>query len=181
MLQVNLLPWRANERRKRQRFLLYHVVLVVVLSLSVAVLWWGLIQRELAEQGNATQRWTRLQIQLGIQLNKVHDASGHLQALQLAANQRQQRYENSIGYLSLLHALSRHIPDDVWLTKITETPGGWLRLQGGAGAYHSVVAFAQALNKEPTLADVRLLDMQRQPNHPLHFFMQLRLAATNRH
>jgi len=94
-----------------------------------------------------------------------------LASLQLAASQRQQRYEQSSAYLQLLGLLSQKIPDGLWLTQLTEGASGVLRLQGESTVYHGVMAFSQALQQELLLAEVRLLDIQRQPNHNLHFLM----------
>jgi Tfp pilus assembly protein PilN len=180
MLQVNLLPWRAQQRQRRKRFWLYFTGLTLMLPLLMALAWWWLIRLELGEQKVATRHWVEWQMRLGTHLKKVDEARLQLQALQLAAHQRQQRYEKSRSYLQLLGLLSRHIPDGVWLTQLTEGAGGVLRLQGESTVYHSLMAFSQTLREEPLLAEVRLLDMQRQPNHNLQFLMQLRLALPQR-
>jgi len=180
MLQVNLLPWRAQQRQKQQRFWLFLTVLTLMLTLLVAALGGWLVQRDLAEQRVAAQQLSEWQKRLGTQLKKVDEARLQLHSLQLTASQRQQRYEKSASYLQLLGLLSQHIPDGLWLTQLNEGASGVLRLQGESRVYHSVMAFSQALREELLLADVRLLDMQRQPNHNLQFLMQLRLAVPQR-
>ena len=180
MLQVNLLPWRAQLRQKRKRCWLYLTALTLMLPLLMALAGWWLIQRELGEQKGAARYWSEWQMRLGAQLKKVDEARRQVESLQLAASQRQQRYEKSASYLRLLGLLSRHIPDGVWLTQLTEGASGVLSLKGESTVYHSVMAFSQALKEELLLADVRLLDMQRQPNHNLQFLMQLRVALPPR-
>src|SRR5471032_3171597 len=117
MLQVNLLPWRAQLRQKRKRCWLYLTALTLMLPLLMALAGWWLIQRELEEQRGTARYWSEWQMRLGAQLKKVDEARRQVESLQLAASQRQQRYEKSASYLRLLGLLSRHIPDGVWLTQ----------------------------------------------------------------
>jgi len=180
MLQVNLLPWRAQQRQQRKRLWLCLTALPLMLILLAALAWWWLIQRDVGEQTRAAQHWTEWQTRLDAQLKKVDQARQQLASLQLAASQRQQRYEQSGAYLQLLGLLSQKIPDGLWLTQLTEGASGVLRLQGESTVYQGVMAFSQALQQELLLAEVRLLDIQRQPNHNLHFWMQLRLAVSQR-
>lgn len=181
MLQVNLLPWRNQDRQKRKRFWVYQTAAVLMLSLLVLGGWWGVVQRDVAEQKKTATYWAAQHMRLGTQLKKVDEARAQLQSLQSAANQRQQRHEKSVAYLRLLNALSQHIPDTVWLTQVTEDANGVLRLQGESTIYHSVMAFVHGLKQELSIGDVRLLDMQRQPNHNVQFFIRLRLANTSQH
>lgn len=176
MLQVNLLPWRQAQRERRKQFWLWQTVATFALCLLLfGMLLWS-VQRELVVQRDNAGVLQKAQASLSFQLKKVGEAKVQLQALQNVARQHQQRYDRGLGYLTLLETLSRSIPDNAWLTHLTEESEGRIRLRGATTVYHSVTAFAQSLRDEPVFADVQVLEMQRQADQSVEFVMQLGLA-----
>jgi|SRR5471030_680208 len=176
MLQVNLLPWRQAQHEQRQQWWLWQILATFALCLLLfGVLWW-LVERERAVQRNNVEVLQKIQASLSFQLNKVNETKGQLQGLQEVARQHQQRYDRGLGYLTLLEALSRTIPDNVWLTDLAEEADGRFRLRGATTVYHSAMVFAQSLRDSRLFSDIRVPEMQPQPDHDIGFVMQLRMV-----
>lgn len=176
MLQVNLLPWRQAQHEQRQQRWLWQTLATLALCLVLFGLGWGWVAQERAVQRDNAEALQKIEASLSFQLKKVSEAKGQLQGLQDVARQHQQRYDRGLGYLTLLEALSRTIPDNVWLTDLAEEADGRFRLRGGTTVYHSAMAFAQSLRESRLFSDIRVPEMQRQPDHDIGFVMQLRLV-----
>lgn len=176
MLQVNLLPWRSIQQRRRQRLWVWHMMLFIVLTVVLMSLWSAFAWHALRREQSNLLMLSGSQTQLTLQLKKVSDATQQLHELLRVAREREQRRIKSLGYLALLTSIARHIPDNLWLTELIDEPDGRILLRGESAVYPAVMAFAQILKDDALFSEVRVFDIQRLPAQSLRFVLQIRLA-----
>ncbi|MBU9842514.1 MULTISPECIES: PilN domain-containing protein [Rahnella] len=176
MLQVNLLPWRKLRRQKRMRCWLK---IFVSFPVSVVVCAWLLA-------AFIAQERTLLQVKLSalnsgiqkimLQQRRVEAASAQVKVLTEARLLSHQRVQRSRDYLQLLELLALKMPEELWLTELTEHQG-MLTLKGEGRLYHDILALSDMLSAGDLLSKVSLSDVQQQPNQNLSFVMKTQFRA----
>lgn len=176
MLQVNLLPWRKLRRQKRMRSWLK---IFVSVPLSVVVCAWLLAAFIVQER-------TLLQVKLSalnsgiqkimLQQRRVDVASAQVKVLAETRLLSHQRVLQSRDYLQLLELLALKMPEELWLTELTEHQG-MLTLKGEGRLYHDILALSEILSAGELLSKVSLSAVQQQPNHNLSFVMKTQFRS----
>lgn len=155
MARINLLPWRENLRRQRQREFGLMLVGGLVVSL-LGVAWWhfyneglmdhqqrrnAFLEREIAvvdKQINEIQAIERTRSQLIARMNVIQD-------LQVSRPQ----------VVHLFDELVETIPEGAVLTEAIQT-GGAVALVGRAQSHARVSAYMRNVERSPWLADPQL-------------------------
>lgn len=178
MLQVNLVPWRKmrGQRLSRYWLRLFACALAVILSgalclAAVVSAQTTLLQLYLSVLNTDVR-------QLSLQQRRVDTAFAQVNVLRAERLISHQRVQRSLDDLQLLALLATQIPEEVWLTDLTEHQA-LLTLKGGGRFYHDILTFSQILSASGLLDEVRLSDVQQQPGQILTFVMKARLRQAD--
>ena len=160
MIRINLLPYR-NALRQRQ--ILQHIAAALGVVALAAVIGVGMhmyasstlsgLQNDLAQ---LKQRNQMLRKKIG-EIRNLDKLRADVQAKLKVVDQLQ---EGRFRSLNTLIALSRAIPDNVWVTEVKDG-GGSISLKGVGESNKAVANFMRALDREPVFADVRLQVIKR--------------------
>jgi len=161
MIRINLLPYR-NALRQRQ--ILQHiaaalgvVALAVVIALGMHVYASSTLSGLQHELAQVRQRNKQLNDRIGEIRNLDRLRADVQRKLELVDRLQYGRFRS----LETLIALSRAIPENVWLRSITDT-GGQIRLIGLGESNKAVANFMRALERSPVFANVHLQVIRRE-------------------
>ncbi|MBU9812299.1 PilN domain-containing protein [Rahnella sp. SL6] len=171
MLQVNLLPWRKLRRQKLMRFWLKIFISVPVSVVAGALLLATfLVQERALLQVKLSALHSDIQ-KITLRQRRVEAASEQVKVLAESRLLSHQRVQRSRDYLQLLVLLASEMPEELWLTELTEHQG-MMTLKGEGRIYHDIVALSEMLSAGELLSKVSLSDVQQQPNNNLSFVMK---------
>jgi len=161
MIRINLIPYRAA---RRQRQILQHIAaalgvvgLAVVISLALHI------------YGSSTlsglqENLTSLRAQnkaLNKKIGKIRDLDKLRKDVQRKLALVDELQNGRFRSLETLLALSRAIPENVWLLDVKDS-GGNLELNGLGESNKAVANFMRALDQEKELAGVNLQVIRRE-------------------
>lgn len=161
MIRINLLPYREERCR---RYILQHIMTILA-ALALALLF--ALGAGLSNGFTLSGFQTKLD-SLQAQNKVLNEKLGQVKNMdRLRADVRRKLYlvdslqHGRFRSLKTLIALSRAIPENVWLLSIRDA-GGALRLDGLGESNKAVANFMRALDQEKIFADVRLQVIERQ-------------------
>ena len=184
MARINLLPWREEARRERQRQFLYSLMGTLVLG-AVLVLLVGLF----FDQRISHQEARNQQIQ--IEINRLEQRIARIRELENTRNRllsRKQVIESLQASRSLtvelLDKLAKTIPVGITLTNVRQQ-GTNLTLLGTSQSNARVSAYLQSLDGmdlfvRPELQYVRASEKPATRVEPYEFAIRVRLDNTKR-
>lgn len=162
MTKINLLPWREERRKKKQK----DFINFMELSALTGVLIVGLIHTSIeALKTHQEQRNQLLQneiILLDKKIVEIKDIEEKKKQLQTKIDLIQQLQESRPEAVHLFDEIPKITPDGVYLTKLTQT-GSELIFEGKSESNARVSAFMRAIEasswlQKPTLAIIKLPD-----------------------
>jgi len=162
MTKINLLPWREERRKKKQK----DFINFMELSALTGVLIVGLIHTSIeALKAHQEQRNQLLQneiILLDKKIVEIKDIEEKKKQLQTKIDLIQQLQESRPEAVHLFDEIPKITPDGVYLTKLTQT-GSELIFEGKSESNARVSAFMRAIEasswlQKPTLAIIKLPD-----------------------
>jgi type IV pilus assembly protein PilN len=157
MAKVNLLPWREELRKQKQRDFGYGILLSVLVTCGVMVLvhmdieGWKAYQ---TERNNILQREIR---ELDKKIAKVNDIEERKNRLLQKIDVIQKLQESRPQIVHLVDEIPRVTPDGVFLTKFSQT-GNALAFTGKAESNARVSAYMRAIENSAWL-DAPKLDV----------------------
>ncbi len=161
MIHINLLPYREE---RCQRYILQHIMTILA-ALALALLF--ALGAGLSNGFTLSGFQTKLD-SLQAQNKVLNGKLGQIRNMdRLRADVRRKLYlvdslqHGRFRSLKTLIALSRAIPENVWLLSIRDA-GGALRLDGLGESNRAVANFMRALDQEKIFTDVRLQVIERQ-------------------
>lgn len=175
MLQVNLLPWRQWQRQGRLANALRVAAVFIMLVATLIVGWQGYLHDDVAAKKRTLAALVLQQRAFVQQQRLVDKAEAALLLEQQHQEQNQQQRRRSLRYLNLLQAISKAIPDEVWLTQLHEHDGK-LKLSGHSLGYPQLLAFSQHLQSFGLLQHLTLHEVNQLPTQHLRFVMRANLS-----
>ncbi|NII09812.1 PilN domain-containing protein [Oleiagrimonas sp. C23AA] len=178
MARINLLPWRAERRKQREREF-YMQLGAAALAGVVAVLLWGSWMS--ARIDNQQQRNSYLQgeiKQLDNKIAKIKDLEKVRDRLLARKQIIEQLQANRSQMVHLFDELVQTIPDSVRLTDMKQT-GDDLALDGVAQSNASVAQYMRNLENSPWMKDVDLRKTENRHDGtrtPYSFNIKLKLT-----
>lgn len=162
MARINLLPWREEKRRQRQRQ--FNVILIVVGAASAVVL--GLIyvgyDSAIANQ-NARNQFLTDQIKLmDDKIAQIKDLEEKKQRLLARMQIIEQLQESRPIEVHLFDQLVKTLPTGVYLTSVVQNNDN-LTLQGEAESSARVSTYLRNIDASPWLGSPNLLVVQKDP------------------
>lgn len=181
MARINLLPWRAQRRRHRQRQFLVALGASALAAVLVTVLIGSYFRSQIAGQ-EERNRFLRQKIaEVHLQIDQVEA----LQRTMAILLKRQQILEDlqtdHAQTVHLFDTLARTIPDEVVLTSIVQQ-GNKLTLEGRSRSNAQISDYLRALAgagwvEQPELSVIESLP--GDPHWPLGFRLGIALANPN--
>ena len=107
---------------------------------------------------------------------RVETASAQMKALTDTRLSNRQRVQRSRDFLRLLQLLALQMPEELWLTELTEHQGA-LTLKGEGRFYHDILALSETLSADAMLGKVSLSNVQQQPDQTLSFVMKTQFRS----
>jgi len=174
MLQVNLLPWRQWQRQRRLTNALCVAAVFITLIVPWFVGWQWHLHDAIAVKKRTLAELVLQQRAFVQQQRLVDKAEAALLLEQQCKEQNQQQRRHSLRYLNLLQAISKAIPNEVWLTQLHEDDGK-LMLSGHCLDYQQLLAFSQHLQSYGLLQHIRLHEVSQLPTQHLRFVIRANL------
>jgi type IV pilus assembly protein PilN len=161
MARINLLPWRDQERRRRQRNFFMAtgaaVALVLLVGLGVRMQFESMI----AAQQSRNQLLTQQIAQLDQRIRKIQLLEETKADLLARMNVIQQLQESRPEVVHLFDELVQAIPDGVFLTGVTQQ-GSRIEVEGRAQSNARVSAFMRNINASAWINDPVLLVIENK-------------------
>jgi len=161
MIRINLIPYRAA---RRQRQILQHIAaalgvvgLAVVISLGMHIYATSTLSGLQQNLASLTAQNRALNKKIG----KIRDLDKLRADVERKLNLVDQLQHGRFRSLETLLALSRAIPENVWLLDVKDS-GGNLELNGLGESNKAVANFMRALDQEKQLTAVNLQVIRRE-------------------
>ncbi len=162
MTKINLLPWREDRRKQKQK----EFINAMELSALIGVLVVGLIHSSIegfkAYQGQRNQLLQSEIIILDKKIIEIKDIEAKKKQLQAKIDLIQQLQESRPEAVHLFDEIPKITPDGIFLTKFTQT-GADLIFEGKSDSNARISAFMRAIEaslwlQKPTLSVIKLPD-----------------------
>lgn len=161
MARINLLPWRAERRKQREREFYMQLGLSAVAGVVVVLLlafWMGMRM----DNQNARNAYLQNEIkQLNARIAKIKDLERVQSQLLSRKKIIEQLQSNRSQMVHLFDSLVKTIPDSARLTRMTQR-GARMILNGVAQSNASVADYMRNIAKSPWLGSV---DLRKTQNH----------------
>ncbi len=179
MARINLLPWREEQRRERQRSFLSSLLLTAILGV-VLVFFTGFIFDQKISHQQARNALVQTEIRaLEVRIQKIEELE-RIRARLISRKQVIERLQASRSTtVELLDKLAKTIPVGVTLTTVTQQ-GNDLGLVGSSQSNARVSAYLRELELSdlflnPELAFVRSSAKPATPTEPYEFSIKVTL------
>lgn len=155
MARINLLPWRAERRKQREREFYTHLGLAAVAGIAIVVLWAMWMNLRINNQNERNTYLTGQIHQLDQQITQIKNLEKvrtHLLARKRIIEKLQADRSKMVH---LFDELVKTIPPSVRLTQLVQQ-GDSLKLEGVAQSNASVADYMRNLEKSPWMSDIEL-------------------------
>ena len=160
MPRINLLPWREDRRKERQRRFNFHLILAVAAGLVVLLGIWGLISDAISNQ-QARNDFLKGQITLmNKQIAEIKDLQQTKQRLIARMQIIEQLQQSRPTEVHVFDQLVKTLPPGVYLTQITQKIDQ-LTIQGVAESSARVSTYMRNIDGSPWLGDPNLQVVQK--------------------
>ena len=172
MIKINLLPYQKAAKVKRQQALeaqlLLAVLMLAVLTAALGFFWW-VLNDNIAEQQATRQN---MQAHLEVLKKKVQEVQDVEQKKALVEGKIAiiaQLKKNQQGPVRVLDELSRHLPNRVWLTSLTQVGDGF-DLEGRAVTNFEIVDYFNNLKKSTFITNLELVESRQGAEGALNVY-----------
>ena len=184
MARINLLPWREEERRERQRQFMYSLVTTLVLGAILVLIIGMFFDQRIGQQESRNQR-------IQVEIDRLERRIQRIAELERTRNRllsRKQIIESLQASRSLtvelLDKLAKTIPAGITLNDVRQQ-GNNLTLLGSSQSNARVSAYLQSLDEmdfftNPELQYVRAAQQPANRTEPYEFAIRVRVDNTNR-
>src|SRR5579884_347421 len=150
MAKINLLPWRAERRKQREREFYLMLGMAALAAVAVVVLWYLWMDARLANQDNRNAYLKDQIQQLDKKLTEIKQLEETKSKLLARKQIIEQLQANRSQMVHLFDELVKTIPDGVRLTSLKQS-GDTLTLEGVAQSNASVANYMRNLDASPWL------------------------------
>ena len=162
MTKINLLPWREDRRKQKQKDFINAIELSALIGVLVVGLIHTSIQGLKAYQGQRNQLLQNEIILLDKKIIEIKDIETKKKQLQEKINLIQQLQESRPEAVHLFDEIPKITPDGIFITKFTQT-GAELIFEGKSESNARISNFMRAIEaslwlQKPTLSVIKLPD-----------------------
>ena len=163
MARINLLPWREEQRRERQRHFMSTLLMTAVLGIVLVFLGMSVFDQKIKHQQFRNQVIQKEISKLEIRIRKIEELE-RTRARLLSRKQIIERLQASRSMtVELLDNLAKSIPVGVTLTSIRQQ-GASLALAGTSQSNARVSAYLRELAQNDLFIDPQLSVVRSAPN-----------------
>ncbi|MEW6682832.1 MAG: PilN domain-containing protein [Nitrospirota bacterium] len=163
MIKVNLLgverPKRARRTGKGPGGLVSVVAVALLLIGGMGFVWWSMVARVNALEQEKVALNEELNA-LKAKVKEVENYEKNKKDYEEKIGIIEQLRKNQTGPVRLLDELSRHLPDRVWLTSLTEQ-GGKVDLEGRAVTNAEIVEYINNLKASNHIKEIQLIESRQ--------------------
>lgn len=156
MPRINLLPWRAELRKKKQKEFVTQLGLVAAAGLAAIVAGHAFLAQQIGDQEARNNRLNREIQRVDKRLAEIKELEGLKKSLVDRMEVIQQLQESRPEVVHLFDDIVRTLPEGMFLTGI-EQNGPRLTVDGKSESNARVSTYMRNLESSPWLADARLL------------------------
>ncbi|MES0371052.1 MAG: PilN domain-containing protein [Mariprofundaceae bacterium] len=160
MIRINLLPYRT-ERRQSQ--ILQHIAILMGMILSISTVLFFVDLYKTSELTTLEDEFSSLKAQNDVLKKKIGKIR-NLDKLRADVERKlalvDKLQEGRFNSLVSLNGLAEVIPENVWLTSITDSAGA-LAISGLGESNKAVANFMRALDQSPLFANINLKTIAR--------------------
>lgn len=160
MPSINLLPWREERRKARQRTFQTRLVMAVVVAVVVLILWWLGLSSAISNQNERNAY-------LGDQIKLVDKQIATIKTLQQQKAQMlarmniiQQLQASRLAVVHLFDQLVKTLPAGVYLTQVSQS-GSELTIEGVAESSARVSTYMRNIDASAWMTDPNLKVVQK--------------------
>ena len=169
MTKINLLPWREDLRKKKQKDFINAGVLVALIGILSVVLAHSYIEQLKIYQNQRNQLLQNEITLLDKKIVEIKDIEAKKKQLQTKIKLIEQLQESRHQAVHLLDEISKIMPEGVFLTKLTQS-GHELTFEGKSESNAQISALMRAIEaslwlQKPTLLVIKLPD--KTPNNKI--------------
>lgn len=157
MPRINLLPWRENLRKQRQRAFVKHAVMIFALSVGGVILGHIAIQGQIDEQERRNAFLNQTIAELDRQIEEIK-ALKETRANLVARMEVIERLQQTRSYV--VHAfdeLVRTVPDGIVLTKVSLKDDKLLEINGVSDTAARVADYLRNINRAQWLSNASIV------------------------
>lgn len=155
MTRINLLPWRAERRKQREREFYGMLGLAAVAAIGVVLLWALWMGARISNQQQRNQYLQTQITQLDAKIAEIKDIENTRKQLLARKEIIEQLQANRSQMVHLFDELVQATPESIRLTSMTQN-GASLHLDGVAQSNASVANYMRNIDASPWLGDVDL-------------------------
>src|SRR5579872_6012543 len=162
MPRINLLPWREERRKLRQRQFNLTAAMVAAGGLLTVVGWYGLEETAISQQDARNQYMTDQIKLMDERITKIKDLQDTKQRLLARMQIIEQLQQSRPTEVHLLDQLVKTLPGGVFLTSVAQT-GDALNISGSAESSARVSTYLRNIDSSPWLGNPNLQVVQQDP------------------
>lgn len=180
MPHINLLPWREELRRERQRQFINVAVGAAIVSVGVIVLTHLQMNGLITNQNSRNDVLTQTIVQVDADIKEIESLEKQKQALLARMKVIQELQGSRPEIVHLFDELARTVPQNVYLLKAVRT-GTEISLEGLADANDYVSEFMRNLNDSEWFTNPRLSIIESgKKEYPQASWFQMTVAQKTR-
>ena len=169
MTKINLLPWREELRKKKQKELINALMLATLIGILSVILTHSYIEQLKIYQNQRNQLLQNEITLLDKKIVEIKDIEAKKKQLQTKIKLIEQLQESRHEAVHLLDEISKIMPEGVFLTKLTQS-GHELTFEGKSESNAQISALMRAIEaslwlQKPTLLVIKLPD--KTPNNKI--------------
>ena len=162
MTKINLLPWREELRKKKQKELINALMLATLIGILSVILTHSYIEQLKIYQNQRNQLLQNEITLLDKKIVEIKDIEAKKKQLQTKIKLIEQLQESRHQAVHLLDEISKIMPEGVFLTKLTQS-GHELTFEGKSESNAQISALMRAIEaslwlQKPTLLVIKLPD-----------------------
>lgn len=168
MYQVNFLPWRKqNISRKKQVFYILLFIQSTMLIIAAYIIY-ALQQAEIHQLQLSYQQNQHQYQQSQKLIYEINHKQNQLNGLITKKQTIEQKTENNLSRLKLLHSIPTIVPQKCWLSNFSLLDEK-IEIKANSYDFHDISKLITRLDKDPSIQTIQLANMGRSKDiHYLH-------------
>ncbi len=168
MPRINLLPWREELRKERQRNFAVAAAGAIALGIGVMMLTKTIINGQIEFQEERNRTLQAEIAQLDAQIGEIRDLEAKKARLLARMQSIEELQRSRPEVVHLFDELARTLPDGVYLESVKQT-GNRITLKGKAQSSSRVSAYMRAIDRSEWLTDPGLDVVETKDSGPSRF------------
>lgn len=165
MPRINLLPWREEERKKRQQDFMVAMAGAVVAAIAVVGLTWFAFERMIDNQQSRNQRLEAEIVELEKSIEEIDGLERQKERLLARMEIIEQLQRSRPEIVHLFDELTRQLPEGVYLNGMKQT-GRTVELKGVAQSSTRVSALMRQTDQSDWLTDPSVTRVETTESGP---------------